>query len=542
MSSDATRARLAGGAAVLGALVVAAAGCQVEPTSTEPEPRAGSEVRDPRNGSEAPESRIPSPGAEAVGGAYEHVVAFAEIGATHGNRASGEPGYEASRDYVVSRLERAGYWPVVQTFEYPYFQPLGDASVELTDPDDVTLVQGEDFSLMTYSGAGRASGTVTGVDLALDTPAASDSGCEASDFAEFPDGDIALLQRGGCPFGQKVGHAEDAGAVAAIVSNQGDSTDEGRQELFLGDLRGPVAIPAVTVSFPTAQDLARTSPDATIVTDTVSEVRTTWNVLAETEDGSADNVVMAGAHLDSVEAGPGINDNASGSAALLETAEELATADQRPANRIRFAWWGAEELRLLGSRYYVNDLMANDPEAFREVALYLNADMVASPNYMLGVYDGDRSESEGGSGSPPPGAGAIEEAFTRFFDDHGTGSVQTRLTASSDHAPFVMQGVPAGGIFTGTGEPKTSEAASMFGGTAGEPYDPCYHAECDGLDNVSREALAANTAALLAVVTELGQSTEAVNGDATGHEPPATGLRVREDRAPLAPHYRGNFY
>jgi Zn-dependent M28 family amino/carboxypeptidase len=138
--------------------------------------------------------------------------------------------------------------------------------------------------------------------------------------------------------------AEAAGAVGAVVFNQGNGdpvTNADRYELFAGTLGGPVGIPAVSVSYATGEAFA-TTPGLVlrITADTISEIRSTENVLAQTRNGRTDNVVMAGGHLDSVPEGPGINDNGTGSAALLEVALQMAKV--KPNNAVRFAWWGAE--------------------------------------------------------------------------------------------------------------------------------------------------------------------------------------------------------
>ncbi len=301
--------------------------------------------------------------------------------------------------------------------------------------------------------------------------------------------------------------------------NQGT---DGRTDAFAGTLGGPVGtVPAIGTSFAIGESLAVEGAEAHLVTETASEIRQTYNVLAETR-GAKKNVVMAGAHLDSVLLGNGINDNGSGSAALLETAEKMAAMKKQPNNRVRFAWWGAEELGLLGSEHYVADLSENKPNAFQKIALYLNFDMVGSPNYALMVYDGDNSAFPVGPNAAegPEGSGAIEEMFHDFFDGYGTGSDETAFSGRSDYGPFIALNVPAGGLFTGAEGVKTAEQAVKFGGTAGEAYDECYHAACDDLGNLSRRALRANTAAIVHAVAKYARSTRSVNGNDTGHQPP----------------------
>ena len=335
MNRQHTRARVIRGAALLGVAGLVTAGTTLAPAAADdPAPTPRQAARATANGT--------------VVGVYDHLFHLEEIAQRHGdNRASGLSGYRASRNYVVRRLTRAGYEPEVQAFPFPFFQQTGPSTFAV---DGTERVEDEDYSVMTYSGAGDATGTITGVDLQLTTPNTSTSGCEAEDFDTFPEGDIALLQRGSCAFGDKVMNAEAAGAVAAIVMNQGDSADADRQDLFSGTLGAPVGIPAISVSYPDGQALATGDPAGHIVTQTISEERTTWNVTAETK-GDRQNVVMAGAHLDGVPEGHGMNDNGSGSAALLETAEMMADQPGAPTNRVRFAWWGAEELGLLGSEH-----------------------------------------------------------------------------------------------------------------------------------------------------------------------------------------------
>ncbi len=464
-----------------------------------------------------------------------HLQQLEAIGDRHGSRASGTPGYRASRDYVVKKLRKAGFKPTVQAFEFPFFEQLGPSTLEQTAPSQQAWTEETDFHLMTYSAAGEVSGPVQAVDLTLDDLEGSTSGCEAADFAGFTAGNVALVRRGTCAFADKVVNAQEAGASAVLVMNQGT---EGRTDSFAGTLGGPVAtIPAFGTSFAVGQALTADGAVVRMVADTASEIRTTWNVLAETK-GRAKNVVMAGAHLDSVLEGNGINDNGSGSAALLEVAEAMGGKAQ-PRNRVRFAWWGAEELGLLGAEHYVEQLSTKHPGRFRKIALYLNFDMVGSPNYALMVYDGDNSAFPVGpdAAEAPAGSAAIERTFHRFFKRLGTGSVETEFSGRSDYGPFIALNVPAGGLFTGAEGVKTEEEAEMFGGVAGEAYDPCYHAECDDLGNLSMDALRANTAAIKHAITKYARSTRSVNGDRTGHRPPPAAPR---SSAHHAGHHHGH--
>src|SRR4028118_2201576 len=209
--------------------------------------------------------------------------------------------------------------------------------------------------------------------------------------------------------------------------------------------------------------------------------KTTSNVIAETTAGDPAHTIVVGAHLDSKK-NPGINDNASSVASVLEIARQMSDLGIRPANRVRFAFWGAEEPApyLLGSKYYVNHL---SPEQFDATEMYLNFDSLASTNYVRFVYDGNNLRTPS-----PAGSAEIEKVFTDYYAAVGLPTKGT-LKTNSDHAPFREAGIPIGYLTTDARRLKTEQEAAVYGGTAGEPYDPCYHKTCDTLDNVSPTAL-----------------------------------------------------
>jgi Zn-dependent M28 family amino/carboxypeptidase len=426
-------------------------------------------------------------GAVTADGVLAHLAALQEIADENGgNRAAGEPGYRASVDYVVEQLEAAGYTPEVQTFEFPYFQE--NSELIRVSPQPRTFVDGTDFLRNAFD-SGTPEGTATGplfpVDLVLNPagPAnSSSSGCEAGDFAGMPAGAVALVQRGTCGFNVKVLNAQAAGAAAVVVMNEGQPGRTGLLNM-IGDATG-LTIPAVFTTYAAGFDLAQTpGATVTVTVDFTADTRDAYNVIAETGSGNDDNVVMAGAHLDSVQEGAGINDNGSGSAALLETAIQMQKV--KPANTVRFAWWGAEESGLLGSEHYVAEL--SDAEA-ADIALYLNFDMVASPNYMFGIYDGDNSGGTAAPGFIPPGSAEIEEVFESFYASRGEPFQDSEFSGRSDYGPFIAIGIPAGGLFTGAEVPKTAAEAELYGGVAGAAYDPCYHAFCDNLTGAGQNA------------------------------------------------------
>lgn len=214
-----------------------------------------------------------------------------------------------------------------------------------------------------------------------------------------------------------------------------------------------------------------------------------FNILADTE-GSAENTIVVGAHLDSVEKGPGINDNGSGVAAVLETARWMRETGLQPANRVRFAFWAAEEDDLDGSRHYVDELSAAD---IRRTALYLNVDMAASPNGVRSIHDGDGSDF-GDAG--PKGSGGLEDVLFRFFEDNSLKAESTVFDGGSDYEPFLKAGIPGGGLFSGDVESKTKAQVQAYGGVAGKDLDSCYHKACDTINNTNADLLKEMSAAL----------------------------------------------
>jgi Zn-dependent M28 family amino/carboxypeptidase len=371
----------------------------------------------------------------------------------------------------------------------------------------------------TGSGFGTVAGPVIGGDLALGNsdwpadPSTSTSGCEASDFAGLDfsgPADIALIQRGTCFFSVKAANAEAAGAEAVIIFNQGNSPTRmglivANASQFPDGSPSNLTVPVVGASF--AQGVALSQAGSEAFIDVDPPVPTTqYNVLAELPGMSDDNVVMAGAHLDSVEAGPGVQDNGSGSAAILETAVQMAKV--KPFNTVRFAWWGAEESGLLGSTAYVDGLTQDEQD---DIALYLNFDMIGSPNHVFFIYDGDDSDGVG-AGPGPEGSAEIEEFFEDFYAAQDIPFKGTDFSGRSDYGPFIAVGIPAGGLFTGAEGVKTAEEAEMWGGTAGDQYDPCYHLPCDTFDNINLHAFDVNSDAVAASVLQYAMNTESVNG------------------------------
>ncbi|WP_028131147.1 M28 family metallopeptidase [Serinicoccus marinus] len=434
-----------------------------------------------------------------VDGVMEHLETFQQIADDNGgNRASLTPGYDASVDYVVEVLESAGWSAEVVPFTYDAV----DSTLEQLTPQQTEWPHAD----ATGTGEGDVTAEVVPVDINLDPPRANSSGCQAEDFAGFPSGAIALVQRGSCPFADKAVNAEAAGASGVVIFNQGDTDAADRTGVLNPTLGGDgvVDIPVVGTSYAAGESLAQEGSTARIAVDFYGA--TSYNVIGELAGRTDGNVVMAGAHLDSVPAGPGINDNGSGSAGLLEVAEQMSKS--RPHNTVRFAWWGAEELGLLGSRTWVDQRSEAELD---EIALYLNFDMIGSPNYYLGVYDADQS-SFAAPVVVPEGSEDIEETFESFYTLRGEPYDDSAFSGRSDYQAFIDNGIPSGGLFTGAEVVKTPEQQEIWGGVAGESFDQCYHQECDTIDNLDEGALDVNADAVAFAVFRYAASTEAVNG------------------------------
>ncbi|MDT0267209.1 M28 family peptidase [Streptomyces sp. DSM 44915] len=419
--------------------------------------------------------------------ALHHLGVFQEIAdAEDGHRAAGSAGHERSARYAGRVLADAGYQVTYEHFTFPYREPVAERLTVLGDPEREIEVHA-----LSYTGNTEPGG-LTAPLVEIRAHGDGGAGCAAEDFAgRDVTGHVALLARGDCTFAQKQANAAAAGAAAVLVYN----SEPGRLSGTLGE-PDPAALPTGGLAQADGLELAAAARAAdtplTVRLDLreLVEDRETVNVLAETRGGDPSQVVLVGAHLDSVAAGPGINDNASGAAGVLATAQALAQA--APAgghpHRVRFALWSAEEHGLRGAEHHVAELSPADRAA---VALYLNYDMIGSPNHGLFVYDGaDRD----------PRSAAISADLTAFLGGSAATARPTPFDDRSDYAPFLAAGIPAGGTFAGGDGLKSDEEAALWGGTAGEPYDPCYHRDCDTLENIDPAGLATHTAAIAQAV------------------------------------------
>ena len=428
-----------------------------------------------------------------VEGVRAHLQEFQRISDENdGNRAAGTPGYVASAEYVHDALAAAGYEVGYQEFEFPYWRELEPSILELVDPQTRRFENGKDFRALIYSKSGEVTAEVQAIGYDPEAESGFGAGCSASDFSGLEDGNVALVQPGPCFRRDQVLNAQRGGASAIIISYPefGPDRPPRRPTLFSPD---GINIPAF-VATGEVGDLLASRARVHLRTEISIKRRTTTNVIADSRAPRTDKVVMLGGHLDSVVDGPGINDNGSGVAVLLEVA--LRLADDPLKHRVRFAFWGAEELALIGSTRYVEQLSQRDRD---RIVAYLNFDMVASRNYAMKIYEG---------ASAPAGSNGVETLFVDYFKSQGVPKNVEELAGASDDVPFLEAGIAIGGIYTGSEEIKTSEEAAKFGGQAGKPLDRCYHVSCDTIENINDFALKVVSDAVAHVALVLGTTLE----------------------------------
>ncbi|TFK96809.1 hypothetical protein BDV98DRAFT_651590 [Pterulicium gracile] len=397
-------------------------------------------------------------------GLLQHSKALMKFSAIDGNnhRAFGTPGYNASVDYVERWAKSYGYDVYRQTVTYPayYVHGQGLTVAGQVYPEEVVVPA-------QYSGTTGPEGT-TGSLFAV-----ANLGCVAADY-EGAAGTVALIQRGECNFALKGSLAKEAGALGAIVWNNADGPPVLMGLEANGEHPAMVAITLADGQVLADRLAAGEELETTLLVDVTFEFRPADNVIAQSKWGDKNNVVFVGAHLDSVPAGPGINDDGSGTAALARY--------KSSKNAVRFAWWATEEVGLVGSRHYVEQLSQAEKD---KIALYINLDMLASPNYIIGIHDADNSGGQNSGIPAPAGSNTLERLSQEYFANRGLNWTGTAFTAGSDYRGFLDAGIVAGGFATGAGALKTEREVELFGGEAGVPHDICYHLACDTIDNLA---------------------------------------------------------
>ncbi len=430
-------------------------------------------------------------------GMYTHLRKLQEIAdANRGSRAEGTPGYDASVDYVVQVLKDKGF--DVQT---PEFERL-----DRTEGGNPTLtVAGRGYHV---DQASLLVTTPPGGLNAITLRPQKAPGCTAADYGTVAvRGAIAVVDDTGCSVGDKQSAAVAKGAVGLLVVSA-PGTGGSPAGLFMPGYYQRLTVPVGVIDNDADAALRRTNAPVRLVLDSKPVMVKSRNVVAQTKTGDTKSVVLAGAHLDSSARSPGINDNGSGVAALLEAASELGS-QPRITNAVRFAFWGSEAE---GPTKYVRGLAR---DGLDDIAMYISVEMLGSPNAGYFTYDGDQSgqpNPDMPSQSVPAGSAGVERTLAGYLNLAGVRPADMPLSRTTDYGPFLAAGIPVGGLTAGSSQRKTEVQARLWGGHAGVAFDPNYHTRRDTVDNIDRQALSVmGQAAAFAVVT-YAQSIEGVNG------------------------------
>jgi Peptidase family M28/PA domain len=467
---------------------------------------------------------------------WDHMKAFQEIADQnpgpdgHASRNSGEPGYKASADYVASKMEQAGYDVTLQKYKFLYYAFTGIPSFSEVSPTPRTYTLNVDW------GPGQSTGTADaliqpagGIVIPPTDTSSSTSGCTAADFNSSMQDRIALIQRGGCNFGVKVQNAQAAGAKGVIIFNEGNP---GRTDLLVGslvDAAGNPIVPTIPVAFINFADGVNlldqfqhgTPPEMNIsIAAIVDPNRDDWNVIAESKGGDKNHVVVVDAHLDAIY-GAGMLDNASGSATILDVAEKMKNVE--PRNKLRFIWFGGEELGLLGSAFYVNDLSSSE---LSHIGYDLDADVTATPNYTIGVLDPAGPDLFSGVSTNTfpnrvyKASTVARDQAIAYFDSIGKNH-ELFSPQGTDAFSFNAVGIPASGLLTGQDCCKNQREVDLFGGNLGnfEGNIPSFDGGCvdnaflwcDNLSNNDPDVLTFMSKAFATMVVQMAFDTKVMS-------------------------------
>ncbi len=479
---------------------------------------------------------------------WKHMKAFQKIananpGADgHPSRNSGEPGYKASVDYVAQVMQQAGYKVRIQTYHFDYFSFVGTPQFSEVSPN------AHDYALVTEWIPGRSNGTANaavqpagGIIIPPTQTSSSTSGCTSADFSGFVAGRIALIQRGGCNFGVKVQNAQAAGASGVIIFNEGNP---GRTDVAGGtivDANGNPFTPTIPVAFTSfgigsslySQYQSGSAPTAKLNVQSIERKNAKdYNLIADSPGGDPKSVLVIDAHLDAIY-GAGMLDNASGSATILDVAQKMKNVD--PIHKLRFIWFGGEELGLLGSKYYVSHL---NPIQKSHIFYDLDADVTATPNYDIGILDPAAPDFFGRTVSTtfPAQVYAPSEVSTnqliQYFNSIGKNHI-TFSPVGTDAFTFNMAGIPAGGVLTGQDCCKTQDEVNLFGGTVGNYEGNVPGTDggcvdnpfrwCDNLNNNDPTVLTFMSKAFADIVVKMAFDTSVQGGSPTRFGQSSTG-------------------
>ena len=466
--------------------------------------------------------------AVTVAGIEEHQAALEAIANANifegiPTRATGTPGHEASVDYVVDKMTAAGFNVSLQPFDADIFFEQAPAAFEQISPNPTVYPRydGEDGVWYTadFSGDGDATADAVAVDFAEPTTTAStsSSGCEPEDFGPEVAGKVVLLQRGTCDFGLKVENAQDAGAVAAVIFNEGTIGADDRNDILIPTLAGyDATIPVVGTDYATGRSLVDlANGDRRHAAREGRRLRQPGRPHQQRDRRDAGRAQLtapsSSAHTwTRCTRAPASTTTAPASAMLLETAEQMHELGISPRNKVRFIFFSGEEQGLLGSDYYVSQLTKKQVQ---DISVMLDYDMLASGNYARFIYDGNGDE-QGFAG--PNGSGVIEQVFKDFWDSQGLAYETIPFDGRSDYDAFTIgESRPA----ASSPGPRSSRQPSRSRSTAAprvSPFDPCYHQLCDTLANINEQGLLEHKDAAVHAILTFAQTTSSVNGTDKG--------------------------
>jgi Zn-dependent M28 family amino/carboxypeptidase len=485
---------------------------------------------------------------------WAHMVKFQQIadanpGADgHPSRNSGEPGYKASADYVASVMKAAGYDVTLQEYKFHYTSFVGTPTFSEVSPTPQSWTIASQFNAGAVAGSTTAKLQPAGGIVVPATPTPSSaSGCSPADVAGFVPGNIALVQRGTCTFTQKVLNAQAAGATGVVIFNEGNP---GRTSVFSGSLSGGETIPVIFTSYDVGTQLLGqyvpgTGPVLSIDVQLVDDPnRSDWNVIADSKGGDPNNILVVDAHLDAIY-GAGMLDNASGSAAILDIAQQLRNTTTR--NKLRFIWFGGEELGLLGSDYYVKTLPADE---LAKIKFDLDADVLATPNYVAGVLDPKDGVKLFGRepGTPmPPSIWGPSAIGRDYAIDYLSSIGKSHILFSADGTDafkFQQAGIPASGVLTGQDCCKLASDVDLFGGSEGnfEGNVPSFDGGCvdnpfrwcDNLSNNDPVVLTWMSKTFANMVGHMAYDTQVFSSTS-----PGGGHAGQQSPSPEVPHRQG---
>ncbi|MGH6887680.1 MAG: M28 family peptidase [Rhizomicrobium sp.] len=399
----------------------------------------------------------------------------------HGNRNTGTSGYKASVDYIARQMRDAGYRVTIQPYRWRRFDIVDEPLLERVGPG---RMEGAWF-VARLSGSGDFTAPVQPVGRGV-PGGEPKSGCEPVDFAGFVRGHIALLERGACDYDTQAANATAAGAAAALIYNGPRMANEsgrgGRRDggAFQAMLAEPACIPVFGVTaYTLGAELARAyaageAPALHFHVRTRQKSNIDYNLIADAPLGDPNHIVVLEGHLDSIY-GAGMLDNASGSATMLEIA--LAMAHTHTRHRLRYIWFGGEEIGLLGSKYYTRNLTKKEN---RRIVFDIDADVTATPNFAILVADPKNASNA--KRFPPnvvPESRVGNRDFIDYFRSAGIVAREGNNDGTDSNA-FSRVGIPNTGIYTQQDCCKKQWEVDLWGGYPGdfEGKVPGWHAAC----------------------------------------------------------------